>query len=88
MVHKFLLQGAENALSTADLVKITGLKSARELQTLIACERDAGHLILSTCRNGGGYFLPDEGSKGRAEIAEFVTTLQHRAINTDRKSVV
>jgi len=82
MIAEFLLHGAENALSTSDLIRIAGLKSSRELQIQVAKERDSGILILSTCRNGGGYFLPDEGEKGQAEIDEFVRTLVARALNT------
>lgn len=55
-----------------------------KLMTEIAREREAGALILSTCRNGGGYFLPSDGDAGKREIAAFVATLRARALNTLR----
>lgn len=81
-VEKLLLQGEQNALTSAYLVQLTGVRSARELQTMIARERDAGALILSTCRGSGGYFLPADGEAGQREVSEFMATLQARAINT------
>ena len=69
-------------MSTAELVRLIGFKSSRELQLVIAHERDKGHLILSTGQDGGGYFLPDDGEKGRAELRDFVRTLQNRGTNT------
>ena len=45
---------------------------------------DAGAVILSTCRNGGGYYLPAEGDTGRREIEEYIRTLKSRALNTLR----
>ena len=84
MVHEFLHQGAENAASTAELVRLLDFKSSRDLQEIIARERDEGHLILSTSQNGGGYFLPDDGDKGQSEIRAFVRTLHNRATNTLR----
>lgn len=84
MVSDFLRHGQASAISTAELVKLTGATSARDLQMKIAAEREQGHLILSSCRKGGGYFLPAEGAEGREEISRFVATLQARAIHTLR----
>jgi len=81
-IARILPQGAENAVSTAELVRLTGLRNSRTLQIAIATERERGALILSTTK--GGYFLPDDGEKGQQEIAEFVRTLRARAINTFR----
>lgn len=83
-VESFLLHGEGNALPSSQLVRLTGFKSVRELQTEIAREREAGALILSTCRGGGGYFLPADGDAGKREIAAFVATLRARALNTLR----
>ena len=83
-VESLLLQGEENALPSSELVRLTRFKSVRELQNEIAREREAGALILSTCRNGGGYFLPSPGDAGKHEIAAFVATLRGRALNTLR----
>lgn len=83
-VEALLLQGEENALPSGELVRLTGFKSIRELQNEIAREREAGSLILSTCRGGGGYFLPAPGEAGQREISAFVATLRARALNTLR----
>ena len=82
MIYELLPQGEQNAVPTRDLVKITGFRSARDLQLQVAHEREEGKLILSTCK--GGYFLPSDGEQGMAEIAAFVATLHSRAINTLR----
>lgn len=68
--------GKENAISTEELVKLTGVSSARELQQYIAEERRAGAVICSSTT--GGYFLPEN----RSEIAEFHRSLKNRAVNT------
>ena len=70
--------GKENAISTTDLVRLTGCGSARELQQRIASERNCGALICSG--SGRGYWRP----KNRQEIQEFVRTLDARARNTLR----
>lgn len=84
LVESLLLQGEKNALPSGELVRLTGFRSIRELQSQIANERGAGALILSTCRGGGGYFLPSNGEAGQREISAFVATLRARAINTLR----
>lgn len=68
--------GKENAISTEELVKLTGCSSARELQQYIARERRAGAVICSSTT--GGYFLPAD----HGEIAEFCKALENRAKNT------
>lgn len=83
-IESLLLEGEENAIPSNQLVKMGQFKSVRELQALIAREREAGALILSTCRGGGGYFLPSAGEAGKREIAAFVATLRARALNTLR----
>lgn len=84
MIEPLLPRGEENALSTAELVRVTGFKSARELQKVIEAERAQGALILSVSGRDGGYFLPSEGEAGVREISRFVATLQARALNTLR----
>lgn len=80
MIEKYLLEGKKNAIKSQKLVDLTGCKSVRELQEVIAEERAAGAVILSTCQNGGGYFLPIPGEK--QEVIEFTHTLRRRAKNT------
>lgn len=77
----FLPRGENNAIPSKTLAELSGCKSVRELQYRIAAERK-DHLILSTCRNGGGYYAPARGRAGRAEITAFVATLRSRALNT------
>lgn len=68
--------GRENALSTAELVKMTGCTSPRDLQQRIAEERAAGAIICSG--SGKGYWRP----KNRQEIEAFVRIMDARASNT------
>lgn len=79
MIQEFLLEGKKNAISSQKLANLTNCKSVRELQQIIAEERARGIVILSTCQNGGGYFLP---CGDRNEVMEFIRTLQNRAENT------
>jgi len=79
MIEKFLLEGKQNATKSQKLADLAGCKSVRELQEVIATERAAGAVILSTCQNGGGYFLP---TGNRQEVVEYIRTLRNRAQNT------
>lgn len=81
-IADFLFRGAENAISTQTLVRLTGCSSARQLQSRISAEREHGAVILSI--STGGYFLPDDGIKGRREIMEYIATMEARAQNTLR----
>lgn len=81
-IESLLLHGEENAISTADLVSMSGATSVRKLQQQIERERARGALILSA--SDGGYFLPDDGEKGYRELTAFVRTLRSRAVNTLR----
>lgn len=77
-IMSLLSVGKENAISTADLVRLTGCKSPRDLQERIAYERNHGAVICSG--SGRGYWKP----KNRQEIQEFVRTMDARALNTLR----
>lgn len=81
-IFAMLPQGEANAVSSKALAKMVGATSVRELQHRVASEREAGALILSTCK--GGYFRPQAGEAGQAEISRFVATLRSRALNTLR----
>ena len=83
-VFSVLPKGEGNAIRAAELTRLCGFKTTRELQHAIAHEREAGALILSTCRSGGGYYRPSDGATGKQEISAFVATLASRAINTLR----
>lgn len=78
MIEKFLLKGKKNAIASQKLADLVGCKSVRELQEVIAGERAAGAVILSTCQDGGEYFLP----QNTEEVREFVVTLESRGKNT------
>ena len=77
-IEALLPVGEGNAIPSAELVKLSGVRSIRELQHLIEQERRSGALILSS--SSGGYYLP----ANRAEISRYVATLQRRAISTLR----
>lgn len=77
-VQEVLHQGQENAINAQYLADILGFDSVRELQREIARERAAGAVILSTCENGGGYYLPADSG----EVRQFIRTLENRAANT------
>lgn len=78
MIEEFLLKGKKNAIASQKLADLVGCKSVRELQEVIAEERAAGAVILSTCQDGGGYFL----AQNAEEVREFVVTLERRGKNT------
>jgi len=77
-VQRILPCGQERAVNSQYLADILGFDSIRSLQKEIEKERKAGAVILSTCDNGGGYFLPANDG----EIRQFIRTLENRAKNT------
>ncbi len=81
-IAALLPQGEKNAISTRELMELSGYASARQLQKQIEAERAAGALILSA--STGGYFRPSAGEAGRAEICRYEKTLRRRAISTFR----
>lgn len=76
LIASLLPVGKRNAIPTAELVKLSGCSSPRELQMYIAEERKRGAVICSSTT--GGYFLP----ANHAETAEFCKSLENRARNT------
>ena len=80
VIERLLLPGRENAMTTKQLLAITGIRYVADLQRLIERERAAGALILSKCSEGGGYYLP----ANRGEIARYEQTLRRRALSTLR----
>ena len=78
MITEFLKTGKDNAVPSKVLVKKVGCGSVRDLRALVAQERQQGAVILSTSRNGGGYYLPADAE----EVREFVRTLDARARHT------
>ena len=80
IVADVLPEGKENAVSAGALCNRLGVETVRELQKEIARERAAGAVILSTCQEDGGYFLPGNVR----EVKEFIKTLENRGRNTLR----
>lgn len=81
-IYDLLPQGETNAVASKVLANMVGATSVRDLQHMVAAERKSGALILSTCK--GGYYRPQDGAAGQAEIARFIQTLRARALNTLR----
>ena len=79
MITPLLLPGAENAISTPELQRITGL-DVRSIRSQVSRERASGALILSS--SSGGYYLPAEGEKGRNELQRFIGMILSKALNT------
>lgn len=79
-IADYLPTGKQNAVPSKELADLLGFDTVRELQKSIERERQAEAVILSTCTDGGGYFLPANES----EIREFIRTLSNRAKNTRR----
>ena len=77
-IRDMLPEGKENAIPSKELSALLGMTSVRELQQEIARERAAGAVILSTCQDGGGYYLPASDQ----EVKEFIRTLENRGKNT------
>jgi len=77
LVSDFLKHGAENAIHARELVRLIGCGTARQLQLLIAQEREQGALIISDTTQG--YYLPDTGQKGRYELQRYVASMSSRA---------
>lgn len=78
IVKDMLPVGKQNAVNSKQLCDWLGFKSTRDLQSEIARERAAGAVILSTCQDDGGYYLPASA----AEVKEFIHTLENRGKNT------
>ena len=76
IIEPLLPIGKENAITTQELMRISGCGSSRELRQRIALERERGAIICSG--SGRGYWKP----KNRQEIQEFIKVMDARAWNT------
>lgn len=76
LIEGLLPFGRDNAVTTQELMRLTGCRTARELQQRIAHERERGAIICSG--SGKGYWRP----KDRQEIEQFIKTMKARALNT------
>ena len=77
-IADILPHGAENAIISAEVMRLCGIAGIRQLRAAIAEERAAGALILSNTT--GGYYLPAEGNQGREEMQHFVNTVRSKAL--------
>lgn len=73
LVYDLLPTGKENAISTKELMHLTGCNSPRLLCKLIERERENVVICSST---SGGYYKP----ANKAELREFERTLNGRAM--------
>ena len=78
MILDLIPRGEKNKISTPELMKAAGYRSDRTLKAAIRRERLGGAMILSTRKNGGGYYRP----ASREEIAEYVRTFESDAAST------
>lgn len=79
MISEILLKGKENARTMADLMRMTNLPK-RDLQRMIAFERQQGALILSSTTPPGGFFKPGSSD----DLREYVHSMDARAKSTFR----
>jgi len=79
-ILELLPVGEANAIQSQTLADLCGYESIRKLQLDIEALRNQGHVICSTSRPPGDYFI----SQNQAELAAFVKTLENRAKSTFR----
>lgn len=76
IIAPLLRRGAENAITTKELRAMTGIRSDRQIRSVVKAEREQGALILADTKHG--YYLP----KNREECEHFVKTMRSRGIST------
>lgn len=76
IIDPLLPIGKENAITTDELMRMSGCGSSRELRQRISSERERGAIICSGA--GRGYWKP----KNRQEIQEFIKTMDANALNS------
>lgn len=79
-VAAVLRKGEENAIDSRELLRRFHLTDKRQLRALVSNERAHGALILTA--PDGGYFLPDDGEKGRLEMKRFISTIRAKGVHT------
>ena len=79
-ILSLLLEGEQNAIAANDLATLAGYSNTRSLRQAIDRERE-NSLILASDR---GYFRPQPGDKGIAEIRAFVRRMDGRCASNRR----
>lgn len=77
-IESLLPVGRENAITTTELLKLSGIGNSRDLQRQIASEREHGALICSGA--GRGYWRP----KDNWEVREFVRIMDAKSRNIQK----
>lgn len=80
VIESLLNRGEENAMRAETIMDMIGERDRRKLSKMIESERHDGAMILSSGR--GGYYLPADGEKGRAEMRRHLAALDSRAKST------
>ena len=78
-IFSLLPAGKDNAISTKDLLRLSGFSSVRAMTKEIEAERRNGALILSRCDEQGGYYRPADGAQGVASVREYARQMERRA---------
>ena len=79
MIKEILGSGKENIKTTKQLMSELKINNSRELIAIVNQERKDGAVILSTCGNNGGYYLPSEDDETKIEeLKEFIKTMNCR----------
>lgn len=73
MIEEILERGQPNKKTFEELQILTGCKDSRRLRKIIAAERKAGAIILSSPH--GGYWLPEDIE----EVERYVSTMTKEA---------
>lgn len=74
---KILSYGKDNSISANELQMIMGFDNPRSLRSDIHKARLSGQVILSTCKESGGYYLPANDG----EVQEFIATYSSQALS-------
>ena len=80
-IYSLLPAGEQSALSAANLTRLAGFKSERSLRQAVDRERE-NNLILASDQ---GYFRPQSGDRGIAEIRAFLRRMDCR-MRSNRRS--
>lgn len=76
-ISNYLRTGKENKMPASELMELLGAKDRRQLRTIIHRARDAGEVIASTSKDGGGYYIP----KDQSELAEYISIMEGHALS-------